>query len=115
MRRHPLIGRRILEPMGFPEVLLNSILHHHERWNGTGYPLGLSGEEIPEGARIVALADAFDVMTSSRPYRAALDQTEALRRLQDGMGTQFDPAIVTLFLRLWHEGRIRVAAPGTAA
>jgi HD-GYP domain-containing protein (c-di-GMP phosphodiesterase class II) len=76
---------------------VDTIRHHHERWNGTGYPDGLEGERIPLGARIIAVADAFDAMTSDRVYRAALPVDVAFAELAKGRGTQFDPQIVDLF------------------
>ena len=73
---------------------------HHERWDGRGYPDKLEGENIPLGARIIAVADAFDAMTTTRPYRKALPVAEARRRLEEGAGSQWDARIVTAFLRL---------------
>jgi HD-GYP domain-containing protein (c-di-GMP phosphodiesterase class II) len=73
------------------------VLHHHERWDGTGYPDGTAGEEIPLGARIIFVADAFDAMTSDRVYRARLSDEEAIVELERCAGTQFDPAIVAAF------------------
>jgi HD-GYP domain-containing protein (c-di-GMP phosphodiesterase class II) len=74
------------------------IRHHHERWDGKGYPDGLAGEDIPLGARIIAVADSYDAMTSDRPYRKALPHEVALIELQRSAGAQFDPVIVTAFL-----------------
>jgi HD-GYP domain-containing protein (c-di-GMP phosphodiesterase class II) len=74
------------------------IRHHHERWDGDGYPDGLAGEQIPLGARIIAVADAFDAMTSDRPYRAALSRTAALEEVKRCAGAQFDPQVVEAFL-----------------
>jgi HD-GYP domain-containing protein (c-di-GMP phosphodiesterase class II) len=73
------------------------VLHHHERWDGTGYPDRLAGERIPLGARIIFVADAFDAMTSDRVYRRRLDTAEALAELERCAGTQFDPAVVEAF------------------
>lgn len=73
---------------------------HHERWDGKGYPQNLKGEDIPIEARIVAVADAFDAMTNTRPYRLALTAEEALDEIKAGSGTQFDPSVVEAFLRL---------------
>jgi len=78
------------------------IRHHHERWDGKGYPDGLAGEDIPLGARIIAVADSYDAMTSDRPYRKALPHEVALIELRRGAGTQFDPRVVDAFLV--HEG-----------
>jgi len=95
MRLHPEIGAIILEPLRerFASVL-PLVLHHHERLDGRGYPHGLKGEEIPFLARVLAVADAYEAMTSDRPYRKALSPEEALRRLEEGAGTQFDPKVV---------------------
>ncbi|MFI5327644.1 MAG: HD-GYP domain-containing protein, partial [Candidatus Rokuibacteriota bacterium] len=74
--------------------------HHHERWDGTGYPLGLAGPVIPLGARIFAVADAFDAMTYDRPYSKAISLEAARDRIRDSAGTHFDPEVVTTFLRM---------------
>jgi len=74
------------------------IKHHHERWDGTGYPKGLREHEIPFGARVIAVADSFDAMTSNRPYRRALSTFQAIQILLEGCGTQWDPQIVTAFV-----------------
>jgi diguanylate cyclase (GGDEF)-like protein len=93
VERHPQIGYRMLERMGADSVAL-WVLHHHERWDGTGYPKGLAGEEIPLGARIVFVADAYDAMVSERPYAKRLSPTEALAELERYAGVQFDTRIV---------------------
>ncbi|MGH2747853.1 MAG: GAF and HD-GYP domain-containing protein [Actinomycetota bacterium] len=98
MRTHPEIGERMLEKIDFVRPALPIIKHHHERWDGEGYPAGLQGEMIPVGARIVAVCDAFDAMTSDRPYRRALPAEEASRRLLACAGTQFDPACAALLV-----------------
>jgi diguanylate cyclase (GGDEF)-like protein len=96
LERHPQIGYRMLESLGV-EPIAEWVLHHHERWDGTGYPDGLRGEQIPLGARIIFVADAFDAMTSERVYRDPLSELEALAELERCAGTQFDPAIVEAF------------------
>jgi HD-GYP domain-containing protein (c-di-GMP phosphodiesterase class II) len=100
VRKHPEYGWCILR--AFPELEQAAlfVLHHHERVDGTGYPAGLEADEIPLGARIVAVIDAFDAMVSTRPYRRSLPFDEARRRLLAGSGTQFDPRVVERFLRL---------------
>ncbi|MEX2448636.1 MAG: HD-GYP domain-containing protein [Solirubrobacterales bacterium] len=98
MERHTLIGEQILAPLDFMCPALPLVRHEHERWDGYGYPDGLSGEEIPLGARIILVCDALHAMTSDRPYRAALAYEEAVDRLRAGAGTQFDPAVVETFL-----------------
>ncbi len=94
LERHPQIGFRMLESLGVDPVA-DWVLHHHERWDGMGYPDGLRTEEIPLGARIIFVADAYDAMTSDRVYRARLSDDEALAELDRCAGTQFDPEIVT--------------------
>jgi HD-GYP domain-containing protein (c-di-GMP phosphodiesterase class II) len=79
------------------------VLHHHERWDGQGYPSGLKGEEIPLGARIVAVVDSFHSMTSTRPYRKALSDADALAELRRGAGFQFDPRIIEEFVAMLEE------------
>jgi diguanylate cyclase (GGDEF)-like protein len=96
LQRHPQIGHRMLESLGV-EPIAEWVLHHHERWDGDGYPNRLRGEEIPLGARIIFVADAYDAMTSERVYRESLSQEEALEELERCAGTQFDPAIVEAF------------------
>lgn len=98
MRTHPQIGERMLKDIDFVRPALPIIRHHHERWDGGGYPDGLQGEMIPVGARIVAVCDAFDAMTSDRPYRKSLPAEEASRRLLACAGTQFDPACAALLV-----------------
>jgi HD-GYP domain-containing protein (c-di-GMP phosphodiesterase class II) len=93
LERHPQIGFRMLDSLGIDPVA-NWILHHHERWDGTGYPDRLPGPEIPLGARIIFVVDAYDAMTSDRVYRGRLSKEDALAELQRCAGTQFDPAVV---------------------
>jgi len=85
-------------------------LYHHERWDGGGYPTGRRGTEIPEGARLLAVADAFDAMTSTRPYRRALPTTRALGEIKRCAGTQFDPAFAHAFLDAWSAGTLLATA-----
>lgn len=98
IRRHPEIGYEMLKGLRFLEESLPGVLHHHERWDGTGYPDGLKGEDIPLAVRILTVADALDALTSARPYRAALSFPEALRAIEAGAGTQFDPGVVRVLL-----------------
>jgi HD-GYP domain-containing protein (c-di-GMP phosphodiesterase class II) len=93
LERHPQIGFRMLESLGV-EPLAEWVLHHHERWDGSGYPNRLAGDRIPLGARIIFVADAYDAMTSERPYSNALPQQDAFAELERCAGTQFDPAVV---------------------
>jgi len=98
LERHPQIGFRMLETLGV-DPLAEWVLHHHERWDGAGYPDGLSGEAIPLGARIIFVADAYDAMTSDRVYRERLPEAEALAELEACAGTQFDPQVVAALAR----------------
>ena len=100
MKKHPAIGHQILAPVKFLGPVAQMVLYHQEWYNGQGYPEGLSGEEIPLGARIVAIIDAWDAMTSDRPYRKALLREKAIAELKNGAGTQFDPRAVEAFLRI---------------
>ena len=100
MKKHPEYGWAVLRHVPGMERASLIILHHHESFDGRGYPSGLSGEEIPIGSRIVSVIDAFDAMVSSRPYRAGLPLEEAERRLLAARGTQFDPDVVDRFLPL---------------
>jgi HD-GYP domain-containing protein (c-di-GMP phosphodiesterase class II) len=95
---HPIRGLDIVREIGFLDEALAGIMHHHERIDGRGYPMGLAGDEIPEFARVLAVADAFDSMTSTRSYRGARPVDEALAELRKWSGTQFDPAFVDAFV-----------------
>jgi putative two-component system response regulator len=100
MRDHAVIGSVILDNSTSQVLQAGRIiaLYHHERWDGTGYPHGLVGEDIPLWGRISAVADVFDAMTSERPYKPAYSNEEALQLLKDGRGTQFDPKVLDVFL-----------------
>ena len=100
MRTHPAIGKRMLESIDFLKPALPVIYHHHERWDGTGYPQGLKGDLIPLGARIVAVCDAFDAMTTDRPYRQALPVEHALDEIAKHAGKQFDPVCAALLVEV---------------
>lgn len=103
MNRHPQLGYDMLKEISFLQDALPVVLHHQERWDGSGYPEGLRGEQIPLGARIFAVADTYDAMTSTRPYRRALSHEEALTEIRQCSGTQFDPRIVEAFLSLFQQ------------
>lgn len=100
MRQHPELGADIVAPMSFLGEAVLIIRHHHERFDGEGYPSGLAGEEIPLAARVFAVVDAFDAMTSDRPYRAALPLERVIDEIALGRGSQFDPAVADVFLGL---------------
>ena len=100
MRNHPIIGAQIVAPIAFLSDTIELIRHHHEWYDGTGYPDGLASEAIPLGARVFAVADSFDAMTSDRPYRGSIGAERALAELKGGAGTQFDPAIVRVFVEM---------------
>lgn len=100
MRQHPELGVKIVEPIGFSSATTDVILSHHERWDGSGYPFGLEREEIPVTARAFAVVDAFDAMTSDRPYRAAMSDPDALEIVQRESGTSFDPDVVDVLIDL---------------
>jgi putative nucleotidyltransferase with HDIG domain len=102
IRQHTLFGVSIIEPIHSLESIVAAVLYHHERWDGDGYPGGISGEEIPLMARILAVADSFDAMVSNRPYRDGLSLPEAEVELENCAGTQFDPRVVRAFLAACH-------------
>lgn len=100
IKRHPEIGVRILRDIPQLTDVLPGVLHHHERWDGRGYPYGLAGDKIPLFARLLALADSFDAMSSTRTYRAAMPRPTVLGEIRKGAGAQFDPAFATMFIQL---------------
>src|SRR5262249_15642072 len=100
MRRHPDLGHNMLAAIRCVDAAREIVRSHEERWDGTGYPRGLAGEAIPIGARIFAVADTFDAMTSPRPYRVGLPYEVARQEIVDFRGSQFDPAVVEAFLRI---------------
>ena len=108
IKEHPAIGEHILQGLPFLAEILPAVRHHHERWDGHGYPDGLAGEAIPLDAAILAVADSFDAMTSSRTYRVALSVSEAIRRVREGAGAQYDPRLVAAFDRALADGTLTV-------
>jgi putative two-component system response regulator len=104
MRRHPEIGERICQPLAFAAQVRPMIRHHHERWDGRGYPDALRAEAIPLGARIIGIVDAFDAMTHDRPYRPSLDLDQAIDEVRRNVGHQFDPDLAPSFMAII-EGR----------
>jgi putative two-component system response regulator len=106
IRTHPAAGAKLISPVGPARAALPYVLYHHERWDGNGYPTGRSGTDIPEGARLLAVADAFDAMTSMRPYRRPLPNARALAEIDRCAGSQFDPAFAAAFLEAWSAGAL---------
>ena len=100
MKTHPARGDRILASIGESPYLREGARHHHERYDGQGYPDGLAGEEIPDVARIIAVADAYDAMSSKRSYRDTMPQAQVREQIADGLGTQFDPQYGRIMLDL---------------
>jgi putative two-component system response regulator len=103
MKRHPVIGAELVKKIPYLLPALPVIRYHHERWDGKGYPDGLAGDEIPLGARIVAVADAFDAMTTARVYQKAVSSRQALEEIQKGRMQRYDPNIVDAFTEAWQE------------
>ena len=113
MKRHPVLGIEIVSPIKELAVALPVINHHHERFDGTGYPDGLRGEDIPLVGRVVAVADAFDSMIRDRPYGYGMDEEAALKEIEDNSGTQFDPQIVRILREVLEDAsNIRVDSAG---
>lgn len=99
IKSHPEMGARIIGTIANADTIARAILYHHERWDGTGYPAGLSGEEIPLLSRVIAIADAFDSMAAGRPYRSVEDKDFIEKEYTNGAGTQFDPSLAEHFVR----------------
>jgi HD-GYP domain-containing protein (c-di-GMP phosphodiesterase class II) len=109
IKQHPAIGAEILAPVPFLYGVRTIVRHAHEHWDGSGYPEGLTGEQIPLGARIVLAVDAWHAMTSDRPYRKAMSDPEAYKELEDNSGTQFDPEVVDALLAVLKRERLEAA------
>src|SRR5512142_615982 len=103
MKLHATVGADILSSIDFPYPVVPIVRHHHENWDGTGYPAGLKGPDIPIGARILAVVDCFDALTSDRPYRPKLGDPDALQILIERRGCMYDPLVVDTFLRIFGE------------
>jgi putative nucleotidyltransferase with HDIG domain len=116
MKQHATIGADILSSIDFPYPVVPIVRHHHEHWNGSGYPAGLKGEQIPLGARILSVVDCFDALTSDRPYRPKMTSAEAIAILRERAGTMYDARIVEKFLEIRSEEAPRdPATPASAA
>src|SRR5437867_6909188 len=101
MKMHASVGADILSAIQFPYPVVPIVRHHHESWDGSGYPDGLAGSDIPIGARILSVVDCFDALTSDRPYRPRLTDREALRILVERRGTMYDPLVVDTFTKVY--------------
>lgn len=106
IKEHPVIGERILMPIEKLKSVAKVVRHHHERFDGKGYPDGLTGEEIPVSSRILTIADGYDAMTSLRPYRPPMAPESAAEEIKNNLGTQFDPQFGEIFLELFYSGTI---------
>jgi HD-GYP domain-containing protein (c-di-GMP phosphodiesterase class II) len=115
VRAHPEIGARMIAPDPELRPALPIVLYHHERWDGEGYPSRRSGTEVPVEARILAVVDSYDAMTSDRPYRAALSPELAVDEIARCAGTQFDPDVAAAFLAAWESGALGLPAALRAA
>lgn len=109
MRRHPEIGARMIMGIDLLQPLVPYVLYHHERWDGGGYPFGLRGAEVPQEGRLLALCDAFDAMTTERPYHSARDTDAAMQELLKNRASQFDPELLDAFAVAWESGKIAEA------
>jgi len=112
IKKHPEIGAAILEPVEFPWPVLPIVRHHHEKWDGSGYPDGLAGEQIPLNARIMAVADVYDAVTSTRSYRQAWSHERAIEMMRRDSGSHFDPRVVEAFLKVIDRVLVDLAARG---
>ncbi|MBO9534416.1 MAG: HD domain-containing protein, partial [Solirubrobacteraceae bacterium] len=115
MRRHPGEGARILSSIPFLKGAVDVVLHHHERWDGGGYPDGLTGDKIPVGARLFSIADTIDAMTSDRPYRSALPLPAAIDEVVRLSGSQFDPACVATLTQMPEDALLALVEPHETA
>ena len=107
IKKHPEIGYNMLKKIKFLSHIANDVLHHQERYDGKGYPAGISGDDIPIVARIIAVVDTFDAMTTDRPYRKALSEDTALEEIKKNSGTQFDPKVVDAFLKTFKSYKLQ--------
>ena len=112
-KKHPGFGRDILDPIKFLHPLIPGVHLHHERWDGRGYPLGLKGNDVPLMARIIAVADTYDAMTSDRAYRRALPHEVAVNEIERCSGSQFDPEVSATFVKWLDEFREELLSKGS--
>ena len=108
LKAHPVLGENICRPLQRGKLILQVIRHHHERYDGNGYPDGLAGENIPLAARVMAIVDAYDALSSDRPYRVRLSRGDAIQVLKDETGKQFDPRLARAFMSLVEAGRLAI-------
>jgi ribonuclease P protein subunit RPR2 len=109
MAQHPVIGAQIVRGIEFLAQAAQVVRHHHERWDGAGYPDGLAGDDIPLAARVFAVADVLDALTTDRPYRPASPLRQAREMIAAGAGTHFDPAVIDAFATIDDETFLRIA------
>ncbi|HBT26233.1 MAG TPA: response regulator, partial [Pseudothermotoga sp.] len=102
VKKHPVVAAELLEKAGLSDIA-KIVRHHHERYDGSGYPDGLRGEQIPVESKIISVVDAFDAMTSDRPYRPRLSKEDAIKEIKMNSGTQFDPVVVNVFLKIMEQ------------
>jgi HD-GYP domain-containing protein (c-di-GMP phosphodiesterase class II) len=114
IRTHPTVGAKLIGPVGPVRDALPYVLYHHERWDGNGYPTGRAARDIPEGARLLSVVDAYDAMISTRPYRPALPHVRALAEIEHCAGSQFDPSFADAFLSAWHAGALEDTLAATS-
>jgi putative two-component system response regulator len=110
IKRHPVIGAEMIRDIEYLAPAVPVVRHHHERWDGKGYPDGLEGEKIPAGARIISITDSFDAMTTNRPYHTAKTLEEAYQEIERCAGKQYDPSLVSAFQRAWNAKQIQEIA-----
>ena len=109
MRKHPVYAYEMLSPILYLKQAIDIPYCHHERWNGTGYPRGLKGNQIPLAARIFSIADTYDAMRYDRPYRKGLTKEEIVDKISSGAGNHYDPELMKVFMKMLHEGRLEVS------
>jgi HD-GYP domain-containing protein (c-di-GMP phosphodiesterase class II) len=108
MAQHPVTGAEMIKNIPYLAGAIPAVLHHHERWDGQGYPEKLAGNDIPLSARIVAVADAYDAMTTNRPYRQAMTPTLAYNEIVNDAGKHYDPRVVSAFQNTWTDDKLAI-------